>query len=334
MKPGFSALDLVMSMAVSAILMTSILEIYYQVTRNMMRVERFVYEDSQILTLKNRMGKDFSGMSAIWFTQGQVESKQLLDGKKMDAPEKRKRSNYFYSVNKNKHLDVLTFVTTSALQFYGTAQDRFVRVVYQVEEDPDHKDLFSLMRKEIPLPTENIDEETLKKGTSYELVRGIKTIETTYYFIDKIELQKQQQAHLKALDGQEKQEQQGQAKPIIRSVKQWGMADQNNKKDEQAKELSDEDDESEEKQDLGGAAVPKFVEIKIVFGATDKQFEQEYVVEFIIPCTLDNIPKNMVTTKKSYNNPGENKEPIKEEASKNKTPTREYSLRSGLSYSK
>ena len=289
MKSGFSTLELIMAIALSAIIMTALFEIYYQVTRNMNRVERFVFEDTQVLTLKSRLGKDLSGLSAIWFTQGEIEAQQLAllqKGSPVKKPlsDKRKSSKFFYSVNKDKNLDVVTFVTTSALQSYGDVQGRFVRVVYQVEKDPKYKDMFRLMRKEISSPTEYIDAEALQPGRFYELAGGIKSIEITYQLIDKVEIQRQQKERAKPEDqkSQEKEE----LKPIIRSVKQWdeslaakGRADKDKK-----------DENEEQGEDLGGAAVPKFIEMKIVFGATDKQLEKEYKLEFYIPATVDNVP--------------------------------------------
>jgi prepilin-type N-terminal cleavage/methylation domain-containing protein len=295
LQRGFSALELIMAMAVSAIIMTCLLEIYNQVSRNMLRVERFVFEDTQILTLRNRFGKDLSGLSAIWFTQADIESKQsAVDGQKAPTPtEKKKTSTYFYSVNKNKNLDTLTFVTTNALQSYGSVQDRFVRILYKVEQDPVHAEMFRLMRKEIPMPTENIDEETLKPGKFYELVSGIKSLEMTYQLIDKVELQKQSSAKVPA-DGA-KPEQAGEKKPIIRSVKQWtsDAKKSSEKIAEKSNKVSGDasSDEEEKQEDLGGAAVPKFVEMKIVFGATGKQLEKEYKLEFYIPSTIDNLPQ-------------------------------------------
>jgi len=296
MKSGFSSFELIVAMAMSAVIMTCVFEIYNQVTRNMIRVDRFVFEDTQLLALKSRFGKDIAGLSAIWFTQGEVETKQVADGQKMEAPEKRKRSNYFYSVNKNNHLDTLTFITTNALQSYGTTQDRFVRVLYKVEDDPKHAGLFRLMRKEIKLPTKDIDDQVLKQGTFYELVGGIKSIEMMYQLIDKIELQKQyqEQAKLKTQGVQQQsQEKQQEKKPIIRSVKQWGAPTPEKKEELQGEE------KEEKSENLGGAAVPKFIMMKIVFGATDKQLEKEYKLEFYIPATVDNIPKNIFAIKRA-----------------------------------
>ncbi len=308
-QQGFSALELIMVMAVSAILMTTLLQIYNQVTRNMLRVERFVFEDTQILTLKNRFGNDLTGISAIWFTQGDLEVKQAAKEAAKTPPtaEKKKGSKYFYSVNKDGHLDTLTFVTTSALQSYGSAQSRFVRIVYKVEKDLKYESMLRLMRKEIVMPTENIDEESLKAGKFYELVGGLKSIEMKYQLVDKIALEKSSSDKTAADKVGTKSENQEEKQPIIRSVKQWTGDDgkkKSNKKDEKnssqnvsddmSGEASARSEASDKEEDLGGAAVPKFVEMKIVFGATDKQLEKEYKLEFYIPSTLDSAPKEIV----------------------------------------
>ncbi len=303
LQRGFSVIELVMVMAISAILMTILLQIYNQVTRNMLRVERFVFEDTQILTLKNRFGKDLAGLSAVWFTQAELQAKQTARNPTKtpeSTTEKKKCSKYFYSVNKDKHLDTLTFVTTSALQSYESVQSRFVRVLYKVEKDPTHEGLFRLMRKEITMPTENIDEENLKFGKFYQLVGGIKSVEMTYQLVDKSALKKLESAKAdKEKNPEEKQ-------VIIRSVKQWtgddgkkkGSASANAPADKNKKEAEsfqeDATPEEDTSEDLGGATVPKFVQMKIVFGKTNKQLEKEYKLEFYIPSTLDNAPKGIV----------------------------------------
>jgi len=300
-QQGFSALELIMVMAVSAIMMTTLLQIYNQVTRNMLRVERFVFEDTQILTLKNRFASDLIGLSAIWFTQAELEAQQAAKDatKTLPAAEKKKCSKYFYSVNKNGHLDILTFVTTNALQSYGSVQSRFVRIVYQVEKDPRHENMLRLMRKEIVMPTENIDEESLKPGKFYELVGGITSIEMKYQLVDKAALQKHEAALEKSKTEKSDKQDQDEKQPIIRTVKQWTGDDgkkKSNKKDEKdsSQDASAQEDDQEKEENLGGATVPKFVEMKIIFGATNKQLEKEYKLEFYIPSTLDNAPKQIV----------------------------------------
>lgn len=310
MKPGFSVLELIMAMAISTIIMTTLLEMYNQITRNMVRVERFVFEDTQLLVLKNRFSKDIAGLSAIWFTQAEVDKKIAGQNKKAPEPdqEKRQASAAFYSINKQGRLEQITFVTTSALQSYGTTQDRFVRVVYKVEEDPASPGLFRLMRKQIPMPTEHIDEQALQGGTFYELVSGIKSISMTYQLIDKVQLRqlgqgKQDDAAKHAAQSEKSPDQQ----EIIRSVKQWTIQAPKAAEDKKDTQVAATDPESqgaedeqgaEKEENIKGAAAPTFIEMKIVFGATTQQLEHEYKLVFYVPTSLDLLPKSMLVIKK------------------------------------
>lgn len=297
-QPGFSALELIIVMAISAMIMTCLLTMYNQVSGNMNKVDRFVFEDMQLLALKNRLSKDFAGLSAIWFTQEQLEEKKLAKaGSQAPEQEKKKSSNYFYSINKDKNLELLTFVTTSSLQSYNHTQERFVRVVYQLEIDQKHKGMFRLMRKEISAPTEIIDDQALKTGTFYELVCGIASLEMTYHLIDVVALKKQQQSASPSKESEnQKIENKKDDQPVIRSVKQW--KDEKKKKDDKKNIAQDTPQDDQEKEDLGGAAVPKFVSMNIVFGTTDQQKKKEYVLEFLIPSNLENVPQGMLAIKK------------------------------------
>ncbi len=299
MKSGFSSLELIMVIMVSTIIMSTVFEIYYQITRSMQRVDRFVVEDMQIFALKNRLQKDLSSMNAIWFTQGAVESKEVADGKQADAPEKRKRSNYFYSVNKKNSpmLDVMTFVTTGSLMSYGATQDQFVRVVYKVEENSLQEGTFCLMRKQINFPCENIDKESLDKEKFYELISGFTELTVKMTFIDKLAVEKKIQELQKPQEAQtagKKEEITG--VELIKNTDHWGMPDL----PEGEEKLSEEQSKP---QNLGGAAIPKYITLHIAFPATDSLPKMEYDLDFVTEVTLDNIPKNISIIKKSIKVP-------------------------------
>jgi hypothetical protein len=299
MKSGFSSLELIMVIMVSTIIMSTVFEIYYQITRSMQRVDRFVVEDMQIFALKNRLQKDLSSMNAIWFTQGAVESKELADGKQANAPEKRKRSNYFYSVNKKNSamLDVMTFVTTGSLMSYGATQDQFVRVVYKVEENPLQEGTFCLMRKQINFPCENIDKESLDKEKFYELISGFTELTVKMTFIDKLAVEKKIQELQKPQEVQaagKKEEIAG--VELIKNTDHWGIPDLS----EGEEKLSEEQFKP---QNLGGAAIPKYITLHIAFPATDSLPKMEYDLDFLTEVTLDNIPKNISIIKKSIKVP-------------------------------
>ena len=298
--PGFSMLEIIMVMAVSAIIMTCLFDIYNQTARNMARVERFVFEDTQILTLKNRFGKDVAGLSAIWFKHADLEIMLAAQEKKEVPKDFKKRSFYFYSTNKGEQFELLTFITTNALLSYGKVSDRFVRVVYTLEEDPAHKDLFRLMRKEIAPATEFIDEKALSPGKFYELIGGIKSLEITYHLVDRVELNKQfRSGKMKKDDAAQDDEKE--MKQVVRAVKKWTPLESVEKAaDKNA--LKDEQEDENKKEDLGGAPVPRFIEMKIVFGKTLQQQEQEYNVAFYVPSTVDNMPRTIFAVRPTTKN--------------------------------
>ena len=310
-SPGFSALELVMVMAVSAIIMTSLFEIYNQVMRNANRVERFVTQDTQILTLENRLNKDIAGMSAIWFTQADLEKKRAAKDTPDSKVEKnqslqhdqKKSSSYFYSINKNNNLEMLTFVTTSALQSYGATQDRFVRIVYKLEPDVRHQGNLRLMRKEIMAPSEYIDDDALKVSKFYELANNIASFETTYQFIDAEELKKQQKTKSEKDGASPSQSESKENKQLMRSCKEWkeekkhqsaeALAKDGKKEKQQSQDQGALTQEDGQEDDRGGAVVPKIVEIKISFGLKDDPSKKEYKLAFYIPSTIDNVPKGI-----------------------------------------
>jgi len=293
--------EIVIVMAVSTIIMTCLFEIYNQTSRNMNRVQRFVFEDTQVLALKHRFEKDIAGLSAIWFKQAEVADLQAQQEKKEPVKDFKKRSFYFYSANKGDQFDIATFITTNALESYARASNRFVRVVYRIEPDTENKDLFRLMRKEISPATEFIDDKALSSGKFYELVGGIQSIQISYHLVDRVALNKKFQAGKKQEDSQDAGEQE--AAPILRLVKQWQPVESIEKPvDKKAEKESNSDEEK--KEDLGGAPVPKFIEMKIVFGKTLQQQEQEYTLGFFVPSTVDNMPKSIFAIRSAVKKEG------------------------------
>lgn len=304
LQQGFSIIELMIVMAMSAIIMTCLLGIYNQVARNMQKIEQFVTSDMQLLALENRLGKDFAGLSSLWFTQEQIESKKNAEQGKQsgtaETSEKKAKSQSFYSKNKGDNLDLLTFMTTGALQSFGDNQNRFVRVVYRVEQDPKNKGMFRLMRKELANPTEAIDESALKSGTYYQLVDGITSIVMSYTLIDKAAWQEQQ---TDSKDKEKSSQKTDKKQQIVRSVKEWKEEPQQATKEkgglnnataqvtqpaEKKSEKTSTDEPDEE--DLSGAAAPTFVTMTIIFGQTDRQPKHEYKLEFIISAVADTVP--------------------------------------------
>jgi hypothetical protein len=233
-------------------------------------------------------------MSAIWFTQAELEKQRAakdtkdVAGSAESQQSEKKSSSYFYSINKQTNLEMMTFVTTSALQSYGTTQDRLVRVVYKLEQDPAHEGNFRLMRKEIFNVTESIDEQALKAGKFYELAANIGSLQTTFYYIDQQELQKQQKAQAEKDDNAARQQANIETKQLIGSVKEW----KKEKKPEKDKNKSIGSEQEQTKEDdLGGALAPKIIELKISFGRVGDLAAREYKLSFYIPSNIDHVVK-------------------------------------------
>ena len=243
----------------------------------------------QIFTLKSRLEKDFLGLSAIWFEQQKLQDQQDAEQKNTaqafasDRAQEKLVSLYFYSINKNENLDFFTLVTVNPLQSYGAHQKHFARVVYQIQPDPVHKTMFRLMRKEIALVNEFVDEKSLAQGKFYQVVDGIKSIHMTYHFMDQKELQqreKQAEQQDKKLTDQQK------LQPVIKTTRQW-IPDHEEPKQDKNQQTTPQDKQGK----IQGACIPLLVEMKLVFGPTDQQTEQVHELKFGTQSTVSNLVK-------------------------------------------
>jgi len=167
------------------------------------------------------------------------------------------------------------------LQSYGAACDKFVRIVYKVEKDPAHEKLFRLMRKEITSPCESIDEKSMSSGRFYELVHGIKSISVLYYILDKLPSKEGDTQDAKNKNTDE-------PTYALRQVKTLGTIDskpEHNKVDKKNIKNDDQENQSD-------AKIPLFIEMKIMFAATDNSSEQEYKASWSVPSMIDIDLKN------------------------------------------
>lgn len=288
-RSGFTILELTMVLAISTIMMSGLFEMYQQVIRNMQRIERFVFEDMQIVTLKTRLEKDFLGLSVIWFAQQKLQDQQDAEQKNSaqasasDRAQEKLVSLYFYSINKHENLDFFTLVTVNPLQSYGAHQKHFARVVYQVQPDPIHKNMFRLMRKEIASVNEFVDEKSLAQGKFYQVIDGIKSIQTTYHFMDQKELQQREK---QAEQQDKKSTDQQKLQPVVKTTRQW-IPDHEEQKQDKNQQAAPQDKQGK----IQGACIPLLVEMKLVFGATDQQTEQVHELKFGTQSTVSNLVK-------------------------------------------
>lgn len=188
-QPGFSALEMIIGILISAILMTASLTIYNQISKGALTVARITQTDTQVMIVHNRLVTDLQGLIPLWFTKEHYEQlKKTEQGK--DAKEispssnnasSQKQNNFLYAQSNNDQFDILTFVSTNALQVYGDQPIRTVRIVYTLQPDGQ---TFKLMRKEENTIAGDFNLEKLKSGKFDQLAHKITKCTIEYGFIE------------------------------------------------------------------------------------------------------------------------------------------------------
>ncbi len=186
-KSGFTLLEVIIGIMISAMLMTVSLTIYQNISKNGQRIQKTTKLDTQIMILHQRLSTDIAGLTPLWFNK---ELYEQLKKNKEDAPSAtvqstgpEKRNNFLYAQSNNKSFDILTFVTTNALQIFGDKQIRCVRVVYTLQPDQSSPNTFKLMRKEDDTVSADFNIEKLKVGNFIEIARHITSCSIEYGFI-------------------------------------------------------------------------------------------------------------------------------------------------------
>jgi type II secretory pathway component PulJ len=112
------------------------------------------------------------------------ESKTSSDAeKKADVPYKPFDRVFYYKRGNNQLF--FSWITDNPLQLYwgaavGAARPRIARVMYRLEQDPNDKTLFKLMRAEgFDLTYTPYEKHTEQKYKGYALVEGIKSLKIT-----------------------------------------------------------------------------------------------------------------------------------------------------------
>lgn len=200
-KNGFSLLELVIGIMISTILITSALTIYNQIGKGAGIIQKITTNDTKIMILHDRIGKDLAGISHRWFSEKIYEDlKKTKEAKKPAKKEgdaqkaepkntelkkenkKIKSTNFFLSAENENGLNFLTFITTNTMQMYGETKACFVRIVYKVVPEINNPKAFRLMRKQEEKATQDINKEKITEGAFYELAGNISKLEVEYGF--------------------------------------------------------------------------------------------------------------------------------------------------------
>jgi len=207
MKQGFTLIEFAISLLLAGILTTLVFQAVSVINSAVLRSDSIIDLDTRIAIINNQLQKDISGI----FVPIQAHDKKK-DAKKKDAkdtkeqPKEKKEAEkktspvkrtakkivvdkVFYAKNKNKTLNVLSFISNNPLRVYEKADNGFfspcfIRVVYRFEEQKEKKGHFRLLRQESTnLDFKAFDKDKIPTIRSFELAEDIKQIKGTYYAV-------------------------------------------------------------------------------------------------------------------------------------------------------
>jgi prepilin-type N-terminal cleavage/methylation domain-containing protein len=203
LQNGFTILEFVISMMISAILMTAALTIYQQVSSSSKKIQNITSKDLSLMILQKRLSDDLLALSPIWFTKENItKNPQAKDentqtpkqGEAKNSPKQTEekeakepnieKNNFFYAQTQNNQIDFMTFITTNTLHSFATPHAYIARVVYFLQPDPQKQGFFILQRKEEAKISNEFNVEKIKEGTFYTLIKNIKSCTLEYGFID------------------------------------------------------------------------------------------------------------------------------------------------------
>lgn len=289
MKTGFTLIEVLIATAVAAIMGTVILMTYNQMNRSTQSIDNLIGVHERAALFMQQFCRDIQGA----FIPGQEdEKKKESQGQKSE----KKITHIFYSKNKDKQLDLLTFITNNPLQVYwseraGKAIPRIARVVYRLKEAPMKKrsknKSFILMRQEgLVLDFQEYATDNAQAPRAYELIDGIK--ELTISFGTYIE--KEAGSNKKEKNAKKKSELEYQ------TLQEW--------------DRENAEKNSPEESDQKGRAVPH--EVLVTFSLWDAQLTKTTTFSFV--CTIESDLEAAIKEKDAAQQEGaEKKEPAKKE---------------------
>ncbi len=261
MKPGLSLLEVVFSMMIATIMITASFTIYNQISKTTQVLQTITNNDTKVTILQNRLQQDLTGICPLWFTKEQYEhlkAGQASDNEQKPTFDDSTKNNFFFADNNDDgSFQFCTFMTVNPIHMYGTENQRFLRVVYKLEQNKQDKKQFRLLRKEIRNSSNNnMDSKLLLSEHSfYEILTQVSDFSIEYGFINQPKHQSKNK----------KPDQQSDQQPIkIQWLQEWGKVSEKTKSNEYK------------------PALPEFIKIKITFSSAQKQ-KQEYEIYCTIP---------------------------------------------------
>lgn len=251
-KAGFTLIELIIGMAISAAVSVVIFVSFNQTQKSSTRIDEIISLDSRVSILQNQLEKDITGVfvpnSMVPKPNEKADQKAKKESKEkkeeeITKPDAQKIEKIFYSANQGKNLKDLTFITCNPLQIYGQSRPRISRVTYLLKEDALRKGSFALYRQESSQLNDT------KGGFEYQIADGIKEFKVEYTVL--IEKKEEEQKQKDAKEQKKSSE--------LKTFSDWTFADKASTTQKENKFL-----------------IPMFVNVKVVLWIDTTNTAQQF----------------------------------------------------------
>jgi len=192
-KSGFSLIELLIGLLIASFLTTVLYNMFHQTVTVSERLSVWIDDYSDILLMRSELERDIAGIVVVRTEQKSDNPKaaepkdaapkataiaQEGNGQKED--ENQGKAQFSVEVKDGKLIQ-LSMITTHALPRVDKPGSHLVRVRYFLEEDPQQKKLFRLMRKEtVDSPTAQ-KQEKLPGNRAYPLIQRLTSLHITLH---------------------------------------------------------------------------------------------------------------------------------------------------------
>lgn len=245
MKSGFALIQVLIAVALSALISISLINLLPQAGRFVAIITEHSTRSHVTAVLTNQLEKDITSV----FIPVQRSSEKEEKEKKSKDNKQQGLPKAFYGTNSDNNCAMLSFITTNQIASYQTNNPRITRVTYTLTKNSTVVPSFTLFRNESTDITKDPTEQQETTSTSYALVDTIKSF-TVDYFVEEIE-----------------QKQPAEQQPSSKTDKKTSY-----------KKLTEWDIDQLPEQERGfKRAAPNFVDISMVFW--NSTFNNEYTLK-------------------------------------------------------
>lgn len=213
-RQGFGLLDIVVAIALAAILSLLVFQALQQTRRTVKKIQATVDVNSMLIHFRDRVYKDIQGSfipQPPVKQQQQTPQAQPQQSQQVSEPTEDQTALHAFTltpINISEKAEAdhgsLIFVTTSSLNIYDAIYPRAVRVMYELKKNPDKK-IWELSRFESPELDYNTFSNNAKSKPGIIILTNIIALELLCYTTKKQE-KSQQKTTIESSDKKESTE--------------------------------------------------------------------------------------------------------------------------------